>query len=60
MAYVIRKEIPVICAECKHTGKFVSLKDGHHLTCELKDNKPIYGSKPKWCPLGELFVQQED
>lgn len=45
---------PVICAECKHTGKFQHFKDGTHLTCELKDNKVIYGSKPKWCPLAEL------
>ena len=41
---------PVICAECKDTGKIVSLKDGSHLTCALENNKPIYGSKPKWCP----------
>lgn len=44
-------DIPIICAECKHTGKIITLKDGDHLTCELKDNKAIYGSKPKWCPL---------
>lgn len=42
---------PVICAMCEHTGRFVTLQDGKHLTCELKDNKPIYGSKPSWCPL---------
>ena len=41
---------PVICAECKDTGKIVGLKDGNHLTCSLTNNRPIYGSKPKWCP----------
>lgn len=50
---------PVICAECKYTGKFKHLKDGTHLTCELKDNKVIYGSKPKWCPLVELKSEEE-
>ena len=41
---------PVICAECRDTGKIVKLNDGNHLTCALKDGKLIYGSKPKWCP----------
>ena len=46
----VEMDNPVICAECKDTGKIVKLKDGNHLTCELKDGKPIYGSKPSWCP----------
>lgn len=41
---------PVICAECKDTGTIIELKDGRHLTCELMNNRPIWGSKPKWCP----------
>ena len=41
---------PVICAECKDTGTIIKLKDGRHLTCELMNNRPIWGSKPKWCP----------
>jgi len=45
---------PVICAVCKDTGAFVKLKDGNHLTCSLMGDKPIYGSKPKWCPKESL------
>ena len=41
---------PVICAECRDTGKITTLKDGNHLTCHLKNDKPIYGSMPSWCP----------
>lgn len=52
-------ENPVICAVCIHTGKITTLKDGKHLTCELRNNKPIYGSKPKWCPLKESEGKNE-
>ena len=40
----------VICAECRDTGTIVTLADGNHLTCALCNDKPIWGSKPKWCP----------
>lgn len=52
-------ESPVICAVCEHTGKCVDLKDGKHLTCELCNKRPIYGSKPKWCPLKESEEEKE-
>lgn len=54
----MRKDIPVICAECNDTGKIVSLKDGRHLTCALMDDKTIYGSKPKWCPKGSVWEDE--
>ena len=41
---------PVICAVCRDTGVIVRLPDGNHLTCALMDGRPIWGSKPKWCP----------
>lgn len=50
----MKPDSPVICAECKDTGTFVKLKDGNHLTCSLMGDKPIYGSKPKWCPKESL------
>ena len=55
----INRNVPVICAECNDTGQIVKLKDGDHLTCKLMNDKPIYGSKPKWCPKGELFTETE-
>lgn len=41
---------PVICAVCRDTGRITRLPDGNHLTCALMDERPIWGSKPKWCP----------
>ena len=41
---------PVICAECRDTGRIATLKDGRHLTCHLMNDRPIYGSMPSWCP----------
>ena len=41
---------PIICAECRDTGTIIELKDGRHLTCELMNNRTIWGSKPRWCP----------
>lgn len=46
----IRKEIPVICAECQCASIH-----GHNLFCD-KMQKTVYNSKPKWCPLPSLFV----
>ena len=45
-----QEDDPVICAECRDTGTIITLKDGRHLTCELMGNRPIWGSKPRWCP----------
>ena len=55
----INKSVPVICAECTDAGKIIRLADGNHLTCGLMNAKPIYGSKPKWCPKPPLFEEQE-
>lgn len=41
---------PVICAECRDTSRIARLSDGNHLTCALMDERPVWGSKPKWCP----------
>lgn len=56
---MINKEVPVICAECADAGRILRLADGNHLTCNLMDGKPIYGSKPKWCPKPPLYVSEE-
>lgn len=42
---------PVICAECRHAGPCTYIKGVAYLTCDLKNHKPIFNSKPKWCPL---------
>lgn len=48
----MNKYEPVICAECNYVGKIVHLDiSGDYLTCEKMNNKVIYNSKPKWCPL---------
>lgn len=56
---MIINDTPVICAECKDTGEIIALRDGHHLTCALMKGKPIYGSKPTWCPKGELYSEDK-
>lgn len=50
----MNKYDPVICAECNYVGKIVHLDiSGDYLTCEKMNNKVIYNSKPKWCPLNK-------
>jgi len=56
----INKSVPVICAECADTGRIVKMTDGNHLTCELMNGKPVYGSKPKWCPKPPLFEEKRE
>ena len=52
-------DVPIICAECTDTGKITKLNDGNHLTCALMGNRPIWGSKPKWCPKGPFWKEEE-
>ena len=52
---MIKDDNPVICAECRNTGNIITLQDGRHLSCALMDNKPIWGSKPKWCPKNKAY-----
>lgn len=50
----IRKEVPVICAECQNASIHC-----HNLFCEKKQ-KTVYNAKPKWCPLPNLFVIDDE
>lgn len=43
------KDNPVICADC-NDAHMLTLKDGNVLLCGLMLNKPIWNSKPIWCP----------
>lgn len=50
----IRKDIPVICAECDH----VSIHQ-KYLFCELS-HRTVYNAKPEWCPLPKLFIADDE
>jgi len=50
----MRKGIPIICAECNDAAI-----RGKYLYCE-KVNRTIYNAKPKWCPLPNLFVIDDE
>lgn len=46
---MVDKDNPVICADCRNAG-IIILKGRKVLVCELERNKPIWNSKPIWCP----------
>lgn len=50
----IRKDVPVICAECDH----VSIHQ-KYLFCELS-HRTVYNAKPEWCPLPKLFIADDE
>ena len=51
--------VPVICAECIDVGKIVKIQGVNHLSCGLMNDKPVFGSKPSWCPKGSIWPDEE-
>lgn len=51
--------VPVICAECVDVGRIVVIRDVNHLSCGLMNDRPVFGSKPNWCPKGSIWPDEE-
>ena len=58
MSELFIRDVPVVCAECKYCGPFVTIKDKRYLTCSMMGNRVVYGSRPNWCPQGPLYIKR--